>query len=116
VANLFGRRDRFKKNRLRIISRRKTIEKIKSRTRIKDPFGNILLLKAALTSVIGLATYRRFNIVNKTHVEGAEILHNLPKTNVLFISNHQTYYADVIALYHIFGKKPEFCIVSSAAT
>ena len=72
------------------------------RINIKDPFGNVLVLKRALTGLIGLATYPGFNIVNKTKVEGANYLLKLPKTNVLFISNHQTYYADVIVLYHIF--------------
>lgn len=69
----------------------------------KDPFGNVMLLKRVLTSLIGMATYRRLNIVNKTEVTGAEYLHDLPKTNVLFVSNHQTYFADVIALYHVFS-------------
>ena len=27
---------------------------------------------------------------------------NLPKNNVLFVSNHQTYFADVAAMYHVF--------------
>lgn len=72
------------------------------RLRLKDPFGKVLVLKRALTGLIGLATYPGLAIVNKTKVEGAKYLLKLPKTNVLFISNHQTYYADVIALYHIF--------------
>jgi len=36
------------------------------------------------------------------NVVGMEHLKGLPKTNVLFVSNHQTYYADVIGLYHVF--------------
>ncbi len=72
--------------------------------RIRDPFGNVILLKRMLTSIIGAATYRRFNIVNKTKVEGMEHLMNLPKTNVLFVSNHQTYFADVMAIYHAFSR------------
>ena len=31
-----------------------------------------------------------------------EHLKGLPKKNVLFVSNHQTYFADVIAFLHIF--------------
>lgn len=72
------------------------------RVRLKDPFGKVLVLKRALTGIIGLATYPGLAIVNKMKVEGANHLLRLPKRNVLFISNHQTYYADVIALYHIF--------------
>jgi 1-acyl-sn-glycerol-3-phosphate acyltransferase len=69
----------------------------------KDPFGKILLIKRALIGVLGFLTYSRFNIINKLKVEGTEHLQNLPSNNVLFVSNHQTYYADVIALYHIFS-------------
>lgn len=76
--------------------------KVKFKLRIKDPFGQILVLKRALTGLLGLATYPGINIVNKTKVEGNKYLAKLPKTNVLFVSNHQTYYADVIALIHIF--------------
>jgi 1-acyl-sn-glycerol-3-phosphate acyltransferase len=36
-------------------------------------------------------------------IEGSEILKNLPETNVLFISNHQTYFADVVAMFHVFN-------------
>lgn len=77
-------------------------KKIKLNIPVIDPFGNILLLKRALMGLLGIATYRRLNIVNKTKVEGAEYLFDLPRKNVLFVSNHQTYFADVFALYHIF--------------
>jgi 1-acyl-sn-glycerol-3-phosphate acyltransferase len=36
-------------------------------------------------------------------IEGSEILKDLPDTNVLFISNHQTYFADVVAMFHVFN-------------
>jgi len=68
-----------------------------------DPFGNILFFKRALTGWLGIATYRHLNIINKTEVIGADFLMDLPEKNVLFVANHQTYYVDVIALYHIFG-------------
>ena len=93
---------KFGRGRRKEMALQKQKAKLRSITRITDPFGNIIFIKRALTSLIGIATYRRFNIVNKTHVEGAEHLLDLPKTNVMFVSNHQTYYADVIALYHIF--------------
>jgi 1-acyl-sn-glycerol-3-phosphate acyltransferase len=35
--------------------------------------------------------------------EGSEIIRDLPPTNVLFVSNHQTYFADVAAMYHVFN-------------
>ena len=31
-----------------------------------------------------------------------EVLKSLPRGNVLFVSNHQTYFADVITFIHIF--------------
>jgi 1-acyl-sn-glycerol-3-phosphate acyltransferase len=37
------------------------------------------------------------------HIEGSEIIKNLPDNNVLFISNHQTYFADVVAMFHVFN-------------
>lgn len=83
------------------------LPKVKLRPKIKliskDPFGNINIVKSALISLLGLATYSRFNVFNKMKVEGIDHVLNLPPNNVLFISNHQTYYADVIALFHIFA-------------
>jgi 1-acyl-sn-glycerol-3-phosphate acyltransferase len=37
------------------------------------------------------------------HIEGSEIIKNLPEKNVLFISNHQTSFADVVAMFHVFN-------------
>jgi 1-acyl-sn-glycerol-3-phosphate acyltransferase len=41
-------------------------------------------------------------MVNKLNIKGMEHLENLPHRNVLFVSNHQTYFADVITFIHIF--------------
>ncbi len=68
----------------------------------KDPFGNWLILKRLIIFTIGWPTYWRLAMVNKLKIEGAEYLKDLPSTNVFFISNHQTYFADVISFYHIF--------------
>ena len=68
----------------------------------KDPFGNVLFLKRVLIAVIGGVSYPRLNISNVTKIEGAEHLKNLPENGVLFLSNHQTYFTDVIAFYHVF--------------
>ena len=38
------------------------------------------------------------NVLNKLKVEGREILKQLPHENVLFVSNHQTYFMEGIAL------------------
>lgn len=47
-------------------------------------------------------SYPGINIVNKLRIRGTEHLSNLPKGNVLFVSNHQTYFADAITFIHIF--------------
>jgi 1-acyl-sn-glycerol-3-phosphate acyltransferase len=68
----------------------------------RDPFGNSMILKRIIVFILGSITYSRLRGVNKTHIRGTEYLENLPSTGVIFLSNHQTYFMDVIALYHIF--------------
>ena len=68
----------------------------------RDIFGHILLAKRLLISIIGMLTFPSFSWLNKTKIEGTEHFENLPSTQVLFVSNHQTYFADVIAYLHVF--------------
>jgi len=68
----------------------------------KDPFGNSMFIKRILIAILGWFTYFRYTVVNQIKIEGMENLKDLPSGNVLFLSNHQTYFADVIAFYHIF--------------
>ncbi|MBD80757.1 MAG: 1-acyl-sn-glycerol-3-phosphate acyltransferase [Crocinitomicaceae bacterium] len=65
----------------------------------KDAFGNRLIIKRILILLFGSVAFYRFLRVNTTKVTGWEVLHKLPKTNVLFVSNHQTYFMDVFLLY-----------------
>ncbi len=60
------------------------------------------ILKSIVYFFIGIFTYPGLAIVNKIKISGTEHLKNLPKKNVLFVSNHQTYFADVITFLHIF--------------
>lgn len=69
----------------------------------ENPFGHILFVKKWLIRLLGVATHRRFRGWNELQIEGSDIIKNLPETNVLFISNHQTYFADVIAMLHVFN-------------
>ena len=69
----------------------------------RNAFGHILFLKKWLIRIVGLISHRRYHGFNDLHIEGSEILKNLPETNVLFISNHQTYFADVVAMFHVFN-------------
>ncbi len=67
-----------------------------------DAFGNLYFLKRLIIFVLGMVSYRRFNGFNKLKISGTKNLVDLPKSNVLFVSNHQTYFADVAAMYHAF--------------
>lgn len=69
----------------------------------RNPFGHILFIKKWLIRILGVLTHRRFRGFNELHIEGSEIIKTLPETNVLFISNHQTYFADVVAMFHVFN-------------
>jgi 1-acyl-sn-glycerol-3-phosphate acyltransferase len=68
-----------------------------------NPFGHILFIKKWLIRILGAITHRRFRGFNELQIEGSEIIKDLPDTNVLFISNHQTYFADVVAMFHVFN-------------
>lgn len=68
------------------------------------------VFKGFLYALIGIFTYPGICIISRLKINGMEKLNALPKKNVLFVSNHQTYYADVITMIHIFcaanfGKK-----------
>lgn len=69
----------------------------------RNPFGHILFLKKWLIRIFGLLTHRRYRGFNELKIEGSEIIRQLPDSNVLFISNHQTYFADVVAMFHVFN-------------
>ena len=66
-----------------------------------DAFGTPYFLKRLIIFILGIVSYRRFNGFNKLKITGTEHLLDLPDTNVLFVSNHQTYFADVAAMYHV---------------
>lgn len=69
----------------------------------RNPFGHILFLKRWLIRIFGVLTHNRYRGFNELQIEGSENIKNLPETNVLFISNHQTYFADVVAMFHVFN-------------
>lgn len=69
----------------------------------RDVFGNNILLKRLIIFLFGSITWYRFNIANKMVVEGSEQLAKLPSNRVLFVSNHQTYFADVASMYQVFN-------------
>lgn len=67
-------------------------------------------IKKIIYTLIGSVSYPGLNLINKLEVRGMDKLKDIPRKNVLFVSNHQTYFAEVIAMLHVFcavswGKK-----------
>lgn len=50
-----------------------------------------------------MASWPRFVWTNKSVIAGMDVLEKLPERGVLFVSNHQTYFADVALMYHAFS-------------
>jgi 1-acyl-sn-glycerol-3-phosphate acyltransferase len=62
----------------------------------------VKLVRKVVYVIIGCLSYPGLAIMNRLKITGTEHLRNLPRNNVLFVSNHQTYFMDVIAFLHIF--------------
>ena len=76
----------------------------------KDRLKHNVLIRKLVYAIVGAVSYPGLAIVNRLRITGMERLRDLPSKNVLFVSNHQTYFADVITFLHIFcavkwGKK-----------
>ena len=69
----------------------------------KNIFGQYLFIKKWIIRVLGVISHQRYQGFNHLEISGSEILRSLPGTNILFISNHQTYFADVVAMFHVFN-------------
>lgn len=63
---------------------------------------NTNLVRKVVYLVVGLVSYPGLTLLNSLSIKGTEHIKDLPKRNVLFVSNHQTYFADVITFLHIF--------------
>ena len=85
----------------------------------KNIFGQTILLKRLIIAIVGLITHRTFRS-KRFQIIGSQHLKNIPEKNVLFVSNHQTYFYDVIAMLHVFNssakgkidtvKKPKYLL------
>jgi 1-acyl-sn-glycerol-3-phosphate acyltransferase len=78
--------------------------------RLRERLRNFRFVRKLVYAIVGLVSYPALTIVNRLRISGTEHLRKLPRQNVLFVSNHQTYFADVITFLHIFcavkwGKK-----------
>ena len=69
---------------------------------ICDRLRNFHPVRKIIYFFVGILSYPGLAIVNKLKISGTEHIRNLPKQRVLFVSNHQTYFADVITFLHIF--------------
>ena len=65
-----------------------------------DGLGYFRPLKWLLVLVIGWITWPGLFAFNRLEITGREKLENLPAAQVLFVSNHHTYFMDVIAMLH----------------
>ena len=69
---------------------------------ILERLKHIRIFRSLIYGLVGIFTYPGLALFNTVEIEGTENLKNLPHKNVLFVSNHQTYFGDVIAFVHIF--------------
>jgi 1-acyl-sn-glycerol-3-phosphate acyltransferase len=67
-----------------------------------EKIRRIKIVRAFVYAIVGLFSYPGLAIINKLKITGTENIKGLPRKNVLFVSNHQTYFADVITFLHIF--------------
>lgn len=71
-------------------------------SQLVERLKHIRIIRAIVYAIVGVFSYPMLAMVNTLKIEGTENLEKLPKGNVLFVSNHQTYFADVITFLHIF--------------
>lgn len=69
----------------------------------RNPFGHYLFIKKWIIRFFGVISHGRYRKFNSLQIEGSQILRDLPDKRVLFISNHQTYFADVVSMFHVFN-------------
>lgn len=69
---------------------------------MRERLKNVKLVRKLVYAIVGLASYPGLAMINRLKISGTEHIRDLPRQNVLFVSNHQTYFADVITFLHIF--------------
>ena len=67
-----------------------------------ESLKRIRIIRTLVYAVVGVISYPGLVWVNRLKIFGTENIKDLPRRNVLFVSNHQTYFADVITFLHIF--------------
>ncbi|MGZ5134704.1 MAG: lysophospholipid acyltransferase family protein, partial [Flavitalea sp.] len=69
---------------------------------LSERLKKVKIVRKIVYAIVGFISYPALVFVNRLKISGTEHLRNLPNHNVLFVSNHQTYFADVITFLHIF--------------
>jgi 1-acyl-sn-glycerol-3-phosphate acyltransferase len=69
----------------------------------KQRLKQVQPVKKLVYFLVGMFTYPGLALLNRIKITGTEHLRALPPQRVLFVSNHQTYFADVITFLHIFS-------------
>lgn len=69
---------------------------------LTERLKHIRIVRSIVYAIVGAVSYPGLVWVNRIKIEGTEHIEKLPRNNVLFVSNHQTYFADVITFLHIF--------------
>lgn len=70
-------------------------------------------IRRGLIAGLGMGfTVPYFRLLNRVHVEGGSILRHLPRRNVVFLSNHQTYFLEAIAFYDLVYVRHHFPLES----
>src|SRR5678815_244213 len=75
-----------------------------------EKLKRVRVYKRQVYAIVGFVSYPGLVWINRLKISGTENIAHLPRRKVLFVSNHQTYFADVITFLHIFcavkwGKK-----------
>jgi 1-acyl-sn-glycerol-3-phosphate acyltransferase len=71
-------------------------------TSLTERLKHVKIVRKLVYVIVGSITYPGLVWFNKLKISGTEHIKNLPRKNVLFVSNHQTYFTDVITFLHIF--------------
>jgi 1-acyl-sn-glycerol-3-phosphate acyltransferase len=71
-------------------------------SKLTERLKRVRIVRSLVYAVVGFFSYPGLALVNKLTISGTENIKDLPRKNVLFVSNHQTYFADVITFLHIF--------------
>jgi 1-acyl-sn-glycerol-3-phosphate acyltransferase len=77
---------------------------------LEQSFFDRWIRRGLITSFAFGFTLPYFRLLNRVHCEGDEILEVLPRRNVVFLSNHQTYFMEAIAFFDLVYVKHNFSL------